>query len=211
MSPRIPSLRACGRIVAIALIAVPSAARAQDIATAAFGSAETFVSASGATTFGFAPGTDSRDVPTAVDVTAILPPGSFVAPAVKRLVEQLWLASPTFRRQCARLRQGPATVAISLDFPRHKVNANAESEISRGPGLHASIHLRAADASVVEHLAHEIEHVLEQLDGVDLPLAVAKRLSGASFAGRAGTFETARAIAIGRLVAREVEDMRNWR
>jgi hypothetical protein len=91
------------------------------------------------------------------------------------------------------------------------VSANAESVITPGASLRASIHLKAGDGSAAEYLAHELEHVLEQLDGVDLELAVSKRVNGATFAERAGTFETARAVAIGRLVAREVEGMRNWR
>jgi hypothetical protein len=54
-----------------------------------------------------------------------------------------------------------------------------------------------------EYLAHEIEHVLEQIEGVDLTSAVAKGVRGARRIDGGRTFETDRATAVGRLVAGE--------
>ena len=54
-----------------------------------------------------------------------------------------------------------------------------------------------------EYLAHEIEHVLEQVDGVDLRRSARGGLEGVQET-QSSVFETARAIAIGRVVAREV-------
>ena len=53
-------------------------------------------------------------------------------------------------------------------------------------------------------IAHEFEHIVEQLDGLDLP-RLARLAPGTVWATGDQTFETQRAIAMGRLVAREVE------
>ena len=54
-----------------------------------------------------------------------------------------------------------------------------------------------------EYLAHEIEHVLEQIDGVNLRWAFEQRLDGVRLTA-AEHFETTRAVAVGRTVADEV-------
>ncbi|MEP6918921.1 MAG: hypothetical protein ABJC89_24990, partial [Acidobacteriota bacterium] len=55
----------------------------------------------------------------------------------------------------------------------------------------------------VELIAHEIEHVIEQLDGVDLE---AHARGGNVWKRDDGAFETQRAIVVGRRVAHEVTD-----
>ncbi len=60
-----------------------------------------------------------------------------------------------------------------------------------------------------ELVAHEIEHILEQLDGVDLKTQAG---SGAVWKSDDGAFETRRAIEAGKRVAREIRmgaDIRN--
>ena len=135
-----------------------------------------------------------------------MPRGSQIPSAAKALVEMMWRKSPIFRRQCARLVEASVEIVVSLDFPRNDATANAMTVVTRNPGLRAHIRLRGADANGAEYLAHEIEHVLEQLDEVDLRLAVAERVHGAHLVGRRDAFETSRAIAVGRAVAREVMD-----
>ena len=54
----------------------------------------------------------------------------------------------------------------------------------------------------VEHIAHEVEHVMEHLDGTDLPRMARQRLDGV--VNLEGVYETARAQAVGRRVAHEV-------
>ena len=56
-----------------------------------------------------------------------------------------------------------------------------------------------------ELIAHELEHVLEQVDHVDLEAHVR---SGAAWRNRDEGFETRRAIEAGRLVAREIASAR---
>jgi hypothetical protein len=55
----------------------------------------------------------------------------------------------------------------------------------------------------VELIAHEIEHVLEQLDGVDLKAQVG---SGNVWKREDGGFETRRATEAGRRVPREMRE-----
>jgi hypothetical protein len=57
----------------------------------------------------------------------------------------------------------------------------------------------------VELIAHEIEHVIEQLDGVDLTLHASLRGAAASRTDD-GAFETIRAVRTGLAVTREVEN-----
>jgi hypothetical protein len=73
------------------------------------------------------------------------------------------------------------------------------------------ISLRMVDREAIALLAHEIEHVLEQLDNVDLAGAVAAKVHGASATGRPPVFETRRAVVVGRLVAGEVAAYRDRR
>jgi hypothetical protein len=166
--------------------------------------AAAYVSVSGMATFGFARSIDPRAASTDIDVLAILPPGSDVAAAARPLIEKMWRTSPTFRRQCARLIEASAALVVTLDYPRHIPHTNALSTIRRDGGLRAHIRLRGADPRGAEILAHEIEHVLEQADGVDLPVALAGRVHGASLVRRPDFFETRRATVVGRIVAREV-------
>ena len=141
---------------------------------------------------------------------SILPAGSRIPDDAEPLVELMWRASATFRRQCARLAQAGTTVTLTIS-PRMAGTNHAESVIRRTAELTADIQLRGADPASAEYLAHEIEHVLEQVDGVDLRLAVAGHVHGARRGIGGETFETARAIAVGRIVAREIGAFQNRR
>ena len=117
------------------------------------------------------------------------------------LVRRVWEASPTFRRQCARLGEAVVTIVIELNpkIDRERMNAFTRIDMAHGLVRAATTQLRVWKP---EYLAHEIEHVLEQVDGVDLRRSARGGLAGVSETSR--VFETARAIAIGRVVAREV-------
>jgi hypothetical protein len=68
----------------------------------------------------------------------------------------------------------------------------------------AAIEIPALD-NVVELIAHEIEHVIEQLDGIDLPAHAARKDSSVTELESDETmFETVRARRVGALVASEV-------
>ena len=119
------------------------------------------------------------------------------------VVDRMWRQSPTFRRQCGRVAASPElTVFIRLDSPHTPSSVRAFTTFSRKNGsiVKAEIVLLSA-SQTIELIAHELEHVIEQLDGVDL---TGHHAAGAAHAG-ANTFESERAIEAGRRVAREVE------
>jgi hypothetical protein len=191
-------------VLLMAIAMGPDDARAQGPVSHASTSVTAYVSASGVTTFGFAqPGRETGTV-APIDVLAILAAGSDIPPIARPLVEQMWRRSATFRRQCARLKGASVAIVVSFDHPVGRVATAAETEISRTPGLRAHIRLRGADRRTPELLAHEIEHILEQIDEVDLAVAVADGVHGAHLVRKPAAFETRRAAVTGRLVAREV-------
>ena len=118
------------------------------------------------------------------------------------LVRRMWEASPTFRRQCARLAEAVVTIVVGLDpkMNRDRMNAFTRIDMVKGLVRAATTQLRVWDP---EYLAHEIEHVLEHVDGVELRRAARGGLEGVQET-QSSVFETARATAIGRVVAREV-------
>ena len=73
----------------------------------------------------------------------------------------------------------------------------------RSAGIEADVQLGPSGDPVLL-IAHEFEHILEQLDGVDLPSMATRVATGVRLVPESGHFETDRAIAAGRQVASEV-------
>jgi hypothetical protein len=149
----------------------------------------------------------SRNVALATDgdlaVNVVVPP--MLEPLLSRMRTQ----SQTFRRQCARLRGEPRLlVRVYTGAAGLHPSGRATTQIQRGrTGLEADVYLAVLDAAGdrIELIAHEFEHVIEQLDGLDLPRLA--RLSPATvWAIGDGSFETQRATHRGRVVAAEVGD-----
>jgi hypothetical protein len=198
---RMPSVRVLV-VLSVVLSGRTGLAQSTDL-TLPVSAVSAYISPSGAAAFGFvAVGQEGNR---AVDVSSILPAGSDVTGDAKLLVQRVWLASPTFRRQWRRLADGRVQVVITLDYPYTSAAGNAESVIERKGGMRAHIRLRGVERRGPEHLAHEVEHVLEQLDDVDLRAAVGMRIRGAALVQRPDTFETSRAVRVGRIVAAEFE------
>lgn len=135
-------------------------------------------------------------------ITAPGPPANLEIGVFQTVVEQMWHASPTFRRQCARLAGAPSlTVRLRAEPPRTGAPFRAFTRISesrRGGTAEVAI-LFPGDA--IELIAHELEHVIEHLDGAERDQdACARRLPR----GRGKPYETCRAIERGQQVAREV-------
>jgi hypothetical protein len=127
------------------------------------------------------------------------------------LLDEMWRGSATFRRQWTRVAAAQVRISIAFDKSMATDSIHAQSEITRKPDLSVRISLRLVDRAAAQHLAHELEHVLEQLDEVDLAQAVASHVHGASARGTPPVFETRRAIVVGRLVAAEVQAYRDRR
>lgn len=139
------------------------------------------------------------------DTLPELPRNLVVPEVMEPLVTKMWRESLTFRRQCAKLAEHSG-VSISVDLARGVRNTSgARATVQRrGARLEVSIQVDLKRPErFVEHLAHELEHVLEQIDGIDLPRLARQGVDGV-IAEAARYYETARAQAIGRMVAREM-------
>ena len=131
----------------------------------------------------------------------------FQAPETfRRLLATIWERSHTFRRQCARLLVEPALRArLFVGSSYTQTRGRAATLLMRTPtGLQAEVHIAGGSVAtaVVELIGHELEHVIEQLDGVDLA-GIARRAPATVWLSGPDSYETRRAIQAGRLVAAE--------
>jgi hypothetical protein len=117
-------------------------------------------------------------------------------------MREMWVRSPTFRRQCARLeRAGNGRITIQVRNQGSFV-FRAATFIQGEPGgrWRANVALFLF-SDIVELIAHELEHIIEQLDGVDLIRSQQQGISGVTSGHE--HYETARAAATGKRVAQE--------
>jgi hypothetical protein len=140
---------------------------------------------------------------------AALPANMIVADVFLPMVESMRSRSAAFRRQCARIAGARhLVVVIERELPSSTRRPPALTRISRHQhgGMRATVRVTPSYRTP-ELIAHELEHVLEQLDGIDLPAKA--RLAGSGVrqcdCGGEAVFETARAIAAGQRVALELE------
>jgi hypothetical protein len=117
--------------------------------------------------------------------------------------------SRTLREQCWRIAAAPhARIAVQLT-PRllgSMVRARATARRYETGLLAVVIELPALSlAEFAELLAHELEHVVELIDQVDLPALSRQRATGVTRTAQ-GVFETERAKAAGRAAAAETSD-----
>ena len=137
------------------------------------------------------------------------PPANLQAGGFEALVARMWQESATFRRQCLRLASPPTvTVTVRADPSRRGGRARAVTHMSRRAGL-----LISADVTLfsvedaTELIAHEIEHVIEQLDAVVLQPDECDHNTRRIGWPR----ESCRALEAGRRVLREVQEAQHRR
>jgi hypothetical protein len=142
---------------------------------------------------------DSR----AADGDAVLPPNLTYSLVYRDLLHSMLRKSATFRRQCQRLAHAEAvTVTLRTASTSAPITARAQTNIVRVQGgLRATVEIRALD-DAAELVAHELEHVIEQIDGIDLKKQSLQPGKGVTEC-QDGSFETVRAVRVGRLVAQE--------
>ena len=136
-----------------------------------------------------------------------IPKNIHVDGALVGVVDGMLVHSRTFREQCARLQ--PLTgvrirLLVDLNGTDHRTGSRAESVMRRFEyGLiDVTVRLRAL-SQATELIAHEFEHVLEYVEGVD-HRAASQRDRREVWMVAGSRFETARAIDAGRRVAAEV-------
>ena len=123
------------------------------------------------------------------------------------LLEEMLRQSATFRRQCVRIAGEPRVkVELQVATPPRRSDIRAKTQISRKPSghLYAFIEIYPLTDSV-ELIAHEIEHVIEQLDEVDLESQARLPDTGVhTISAHSHVYETARALRVGLKVTEEV-------
>jgi hypothetical protein len=134
---------------------------------------------------------------------AVAPPANLIVPAsFLPAIETILARSPMFRRQCLRLAAAPhLSVVVRMLHPmtggpraRTQIRTSDDNRVS------AAVEINAA-GDFTELLAHELEHIIEQLDGIDLAAKATVAKSGVRTC--VGGFETSRAVRIGSVVAQE--------
>ena len=143
----------------------------------------------------------------AADGSHAMPPNLLAPRGYQELLASMVRRSATFRRQCLRIAYTPGLVVQleSLRVSAAPSHVRAETHITRKDGrVLAIVRLFSLD-DPVELIAHEIEHIIEQLDGVDLQARAAATDSGVRVRrGDGPVFETTRAARVGLMVAAEV-------
>jgi hypothetical protein len=132
-------------------------------------------------------------------------PSNLLFPSIYRAtLEAMLRHSATFRRQCLRIAGEPG-VTIHLQVPSFGTRgARAMTRFVRQKDgrLEANIEIAPMNDDV-ELVAHELEHVIEQIDRIDLPSKATLPDSGVhTLSGN--MFETTRATRVGLKVAQEV-------
>jgi hypothetical protein len=136
--------------------------------------------------------------------TFSLPPTIDLEDGLEPVVRWMLEHSPTFRRQCRMLAAShvSATVRYALRAPGTTNRARAVFRERSSGLLIADIEITVSP-DLAELLAHEFEHVIEQLDRVNLQQLVRQ---GQAVKMPDGAFETRRAIAAGQRVMGEAVD-----
>jgi Tol biopolymer transport system component len=134
----------------------------------------------------------------------VLPSNLEADPVFQPFLDRMSQSSPTFGRQVSRLvaETGLHVKVLVEDRPRPTQSSNARTVLTHRGGSLVSAHVYLKPSPhAMELIAHELEHVLERLDGVDLQTQAG---SGMVWKSGDGVFETRRAIEVGRRVAQEV-------
>lgn len=127
-------------------------------------------------------------------------------PALCKMLDR----SPTFRRQCREIDQSRRlriVIKLVADIPWPRCRALSTVKRYRDGRLVITTMIVAARNDYVEMIAHEFEHAVEQIEGLDLrKLAFAE--GGRVYRTEDGIFETKRAIEAGLIVASEFRSFR---
>jgi len=136
-----------------------------------------------------------------------LPPNLKIPDTYRSYVKSMLRLSPTFRRQCLRITNALGLTVVLRQFltrPPDRLRARTSFWTARDGRRYATVEIGPLDDQV-ELIAHEIEHVIERLDGVDLRARAALPGTGVHRCdGADDTFETIRATRAGLAVAQEV-------
>jgi hypothetical protein len=146
-------------------------------------------------------------LPPASDPLALVPRNVHASPPLLHLVARIAQRSPTFRAQCERIAETRGLIVrMRVAGLRDDRPFNARTIVRRHEfgAVVAEVDLYAP-IDAVEIVAHEFEHLVEQIQGTDLRRLARVRGSGV-IEVRRGEFETQRAVDAGRRVVAEYGD-----
>jgi hypothetical protein len=123
---------------------------------------------------------------------------------LRQHMEMMLQRSATFRQQCQRIVVPGVRIEIHRDPRLFDAPYRARTTFRRAGHLIVASVAIDAYGDPTEWLAHEIEHVIEQIDGVDVHQMAKTTAKAWSSFGNA--FETSRAIRAGKVVVREVRE-----
>ncbi len=139
------------------------------------------------------------------DPAAALPPRFHVAADVRPVFAHLLSGSPTFRRQVDRLVEAGVRVVVDIaapwDLPR-RTEAVSTMVYDEGKVCFVRVRLRGG-SDWKRSLPHELEHALEQVDGLNLA-RLAERHGSGVWKTSGTTYETSRAVAAAEQVVAEL-------
>jgi hypothetical protein len=139
------------------------------------------------------------------------PDNIVVQPELRAAVAQLWEGSPTFRAQCRKIgEQRRYRVAMVVE-PSLSLNRNFRAQCvlraySSGFVV-ARVMLPNGHRAISELIPHELEHIVEHIDGIDVKREASKSGTGIYDAG-GGRIETLRALRVGRQAKQELDASR---
>lgn len=151
------------------------------------------------------PGTGSAEPSPCTAASMRMPVNVRVDSGIMPRVRQMLRRSPTFRAQCAQLAAASwVHVAVRLNpmlQDRHGVRAVTAIQRPQPQLIVAIVSLQAL-ADPANWLSHEFEHLIEQIEAIDLERLAAARTE--VWASGTGMYETLRAIRAGEAVLDEV-------
>lgn len=140
-----------------------------------------------------------------------LAPNLTVTSLFTQVVAEMLRRSPTFRRQCQKLAAAPHVRVDVQSTPQPRDRMDAWTSITRDAAgaIRAAVSI-AQPGRAEELIAHELEHVLEQIDGLSLAEMARVRGSGVRHCdcGADEAYETIRAVRVGQQVAAEMGAVR---
>lgn len=135
----------------------------------------------------------------------MLPPNIDVPGPSREAVRRLLDESPTLQRQCAAIAAATPVHVTIRAVPTARLDCRARSELAWSASGHLDVIVEVPiGRDFPELVAHELEHVLEQIEGVDLA-ALARRRDSGVVRRADGSYETRRAHLAGLLAAMEVD------
>jgi len=134
---------------------------------------------------------------------SFLPANVHLLHDIERPLQRIYERAPSFRVQCDRIAAaGGLRVTVRID-PLIPSRCRAFTVVRRsGRRILADVHLPPS-SDHAEMLAHEFEHIIEQIEGLDLKKLARLKGSGV-YEVEYAVFETDRAQSAGRVVKAEV-------